>query len=165
MKMPRKLIVVSPELIHARDRMIAVKVLIPILALALPIPSLAAHRASAACLTFKRAVGAVFCSGKDASFLLTGRTTGARYSIYDYRYRFLSHPEGVMHGGQRLVVFRGKRYIGQYALTVPPMIAVSVSGTRVVLSSADGGAKVRLDFSRKPPERILVAGEVENFFR
>jgi hypothetical protein len=142
----------------------AVQVLIPIIMVASTSSSVAAQRPSPACLAFKHAAGAVFCSGKNNSFDLVGRTTGARYSIYDYRYRFLPHRGGIMHGGQRVVVFKGRRYIGQYALDVPPTVDVRVHGTHVVLTSADTGT-VRLDFSRTPPARILVNGEPEDFFR
>jgi len=69
-----------------------------------------------------------------------------------------------MHGGQRLVVFEGGRYLGQSALNVPPLTRIRVSGTAVLLDSAENGP-VRLDFSREPPRRILVNGETEDFFR
>jgi hypothetical protein len=92
---------------------------------------------------------------------LAGRTTGSRYSIYNYRYRFLPHPGGVIHGGQRLIVFHGKRYIGNYMLL--PEVSVAVRGTQVILKGDDDRAAVRLDFSRRPPSRILVNGEAQTF--
>ena len=125
--------------------------------------ALAAHAPSTPCLAAERASkGAIFCS-PDVSFTLAGRTTGGKYSIYDYRYRFLPHPGGAMHGGQRLIVFEGARYVGNYMLQ--PKVSVAVRGTQVVLKGDEDGAAVQLDFSRKPPSRILVNGEVEGFGR
>ena len=125
---------------------------------------LASHGQSAPCHTAERAShDVVACSPKNVSFVLVGRTTGSKYSIYDYRYRFLPHPGGVMHGGQRLIVFQGKRYVGNYML--PPKVSIAVSGTRVILKGDDDREAVRLDFSRRPPNRILVNGEVQTFDR
>jgi hypothetical protein len=104
------------------------------------------------------------CSGKNATFLLAGRTTGSGYSIYDYRYRFLPHPGGVMHGGQRLLVFHGREYLGQYA--VQPDVKVTVRGTRVFLQVEDNPRdRATMDFSRAPPKRVLINGELVSFWR
>ena len=134
-------------------------------------PSLA-HRTSTPCLAGKQAAlvqghfsGEIFCSRKNASFALVGRTAGRSYAIYDYRYHFLPHREGAMHGGQRLVVFRGESYVGQYMLSPPPYINVHIEGSRVLLETPQSREKVRLDFSRKPPTRIFINGETEQFDR
>jgi hypothetical protein len=103
----------------------------------------------------------VFCSKKDASFVLVGRTAGSGFSIYDYRYAFRA--AAVMHGGQRLVVMRGSKYVGQYSLL--PLVTVSVRGKYVVLKGDDDREPVKLDFSRRPPAKILVNGEQETFYR
>lgn len=66
-----------------------------------------------------------------------------------------------MHGGQRLIVFEGERYVGNY--TLQPKVSVAVKGTQVVLKGDEDKAAVRLDFSSRPPTRILVNGEVETF--
>jgi len=105
--------------------------------------------------------GEMFCSGEDVSFVLVGRTTGSGYAIYDFRYRFLPHPGGVYHDGQRLLVFRGEKYVGQYVLQ--PRVAVTVQGTRVMLRGDEDRDTVELDFSTEPPGRILVNGEWEEF--
>ena len=125
---------------------------------------LASHRSHVLCLTAERAShGVVFCSPKNASFTLAGRTTGRKYSIYDYRYRFLPRPGGAVHGGQRLIVFRGKSYVGNYMLS--PRVSMIVRGTRVVLKGDQDGEAVRVDFSSAPPSQILVNGEVATFDR
>lgn len=122
------------------------------------------HGQSVPCLTAERAShGVVFCRPKNVSFILAGRTAGSGYSIYNYHYRFLSHPGGIMHGGQRLIVFQGKRYVGSYRLQ--PEVSIAVRGKQVVLKGDDDKNAVRLDFSRTPPSRILVNGEVETFDR
>jgi len=105
--------------------------------------------------------GVMICSREDVSLVLVGRTAGSDFSIYDYRYRFLPHPGGVYHGGQRLLVFHGDKYVGQYVLQ--PLVTVTVHGTRVVLRGEEDRDNVELDFSGKPPNRILVNGEREEF--
>jgi len=108
----------------------------------------------------------IFCSPKNVAFILVGRTIGSGYSIYNYRYRILTNlVTGVWHGGQRLVVFRGNRYVGQYKLNTPPFVAIGVKGSHVVLRSSETPRNVSPDFSREPPRQILVNGEVEDFFR
>jgi hypothetical protein len=125
---------------------------------------LASNAASPVCLAAERAShGVIFCSSENVSFTLAGRTTGGKYSIYDYRYQFLPHPSGVMHGGQRLIVFQGKSYVGNYML--PPTVRVVVRGTEVVLKGDKDQTTARADFSRRPPTRILVNGEVVTFDR
>jgi hypothetical protein len=120
----------------------------------------ATHEPSEPCLSAERATqGVIFCSPKDVSFVLVGRTTGSGYSIYNYHYSFLPHPGGVMHGGQRLIVFQGTKYVGNYKLQ--PKVSVAVRGTHVVLKGDDDRDAVRLDFSRKPPSQIHVNGEVD----
>ena len=109
--------------------------------------------------------GVMFCSEENsyASLVLVGRTAGGRFSIYDYRYRFLPHPGGVYHGGQRLLVFRGKKYLGHYMLSGRPLATVTVKGTRVLLSGLEPPGKVQLDFPRTPPREVLVNGELDTF--
>ena len=70
-----------------------------------------------------------------------------------------------MHGGQRVVVFRGKKYVGQYMLSPGPYTTVRVEGTRVVLQVEGTREKVTLDFSKKPPEEVYINGETEGFGR
>ncbi|NIJ63434.1 hypothetical protein FHR20_000365 [Sphingomonas leidyi] len=108
--------------------------------------------------------GPLICSRGDATFSLAGQTKGHKYSIYDYRYRFLPANGNVRHGGQRIIVFRGTAYAGQYMIATPPYTSMSVNGTRVVFQTA-GAPRVQIDFSRGPPNEILVNGEVARFFR
>lgn len=68
-----------------------------------------------------------------------------------------------MHGGQRLVVMRGNQYVGQYTLL--PNVAAAVRGRYVILKGDGDRKQVKLDFSRKPPDRIVVNGELETFAR
>jgi len=149
-----------------------VKIPILLLAAASASPSLAAHKTATECLAGKRAAlvrghfsGGIFCSRKNASFVLVGRTTGKNYAIYDYRYRFRPHPESVVHGGRRLVVFHGETYVGQYGLSSPPEVEVHVVGPQVLLKTPHDRETVRLDFSKRPPAKILVNGELEEFSR
>jgi hypothetical protein len=133
--------------------------MIPMLFMVSAASGIATHRRE--CLAAERgSQGVILCSPKNVSFTLVGRTTGNGYSIYNYHYRFLPHAGGVMHGGQRLVVFQGERYVGQYALQ--PEVTVAVSGSRVLLRGDEDAKAVRLDFTGKPPHRILVNGELSS---
>ena len=125
-----------------------------------------------ACLVGKREAlmdgrftGPLVCSKKDATFKLVGRPHGSRYSIYDYRYRFLPHSGGVMHGGQRIIVFRGNKYVGQYALSPPPYADLRINGSEIVLQTSGSREGVRLDFSKQPPRKPTINGEIETFHR
>ena len=108
--------------------------------------------------------GPIVCSS-DADFALVGKTTGATtFSIYDYRYRYMPPDGNVMHGGQRLLVFRGAEYLGQYSMSPPPYTKVAVKGSRVVLSK-EGTDSATVDFSMGPPPSIYFDGDTEAFFR
>ena len=109
--------------------------------------------------------GPLVCSESDASFILVGRTNGDRYSIYDYRYRYLPPNGNVRHGGQKIVVFHGATYIGQYSLSPPPYKSISVCGARVVVQSQDGKGRYFLDFSDHPPSEVFVDDEILDFYR
>jgi hypothetical protein len=126
-----------------------------------PLPCLGGRRAA---LVQGHFSGAIVCSRRDASFVLVGRTTGKEFYVYDYRYRFRPTHANVRHGGQKIVVFRNNVYVGQYALSPPPYVTVTVTGSYVSLSTA-GTPKVKLDLTRKPPDHMLFDGEVEAFSR
>lgn len=96
---------------------------------------------------------------------LVGHTPGTSFKIYDYRYRFLPHPEGVFHGGQRLLVFRDQDYLGGYVLSTPPYATISVSGAKLFLQNPDSTETLTLDLSKAPPEQILWNGEISKFDR
>jgi hypothetical protein len=121
------------------------------------------------CLAMQKAMveghfsaGSLICSKEDAQL---GMTAGSeRYSIYDYRYRFLPSGGQVLHGGQRLLVFRGHDYIGQYSMSPPPYAAVTVRGSYLVLSK-EGAETVMVDFSMGPPASLYFDGETEGFGR
>lgn len=109
--------------------------------------------------------GPLVCSKSNATFSLVGRTNKSRYSIYDYRYKLLTRKGGVMHGGQRIVVFQGRRYIGQYSLSPPPYNLTSVSGDHIVVKSSDTNNTYTIDLSKYPPRNVLVDGYILDFFR
>ena len=109
--------------------------------------------------------GPLICSRRNATFNFVGKTTGHRFSLYDYRYRFRPADGNVTHGGQRIVIFHGASYMGQYTITTPPFTSVTVDGATMVLRIGDAATRVRLDLFRHPPKKILVNGKVATFFR
>jgi len=70
-----------------------------------------------------------------------------------------------MHGDERLVVFKHGRYIGQYALSPPPVSTVTVHGTKVIVTNKEGRERNVLDFSKGPPKRAFLDGYEETFSR
>lgn len=109
--------------------------------------------------------GPIVCSQSDATFVLAGHTAGQKFAIYDYRYKFRPSGGSATHGGQRLVVFQGGRYIGQYVLSPPPYAVLSVHGTNVVVETGTSRETVLLDFSGMPPKEVIIDGEVVVVFR
>lgn len=105
--------------------------------------------------------GAIFCEGGKTTFRLVGRTAGVGYHVYDYRYRFMA--ANVMHGGQRIIIFRARKYVGQYPLATPPFTNMTVRGSHLILST--DGTEVSLNLSKNLPVRILVNGEEEQLSR
>jgi len=129
-------------------------------------------QAGAPCLDGRRAAliqggftGPLVCSPRDASFILVGHTAGHKFSIYDYRYRYLPEHGNVMHGSQKIVVFRGKIYVGQYALSPPPYAAIALHGARVALRNSENRKPTVVDFSREPPGKIFFDGYDMTFGR
>jgi hypothetical protein len=153
-------------------RTLKVKSLIAILAIVSLAFTPAYGAVSTQCLAGKRTAlveghftGPLVCSPKNATFSLVGRTAGDRFTIYDYRYRYLPSGGQLMHGGQKLVVFQRGKYIGQYPLSPPPYLKLSVKGARVVVTSGERGGRMSLDFSKEPPREVLINGEMEIFSR
>lgn len=107
--------------------------------------------------------GELVCSKKYATFELIGKTAGRGFSIYNYIYSYKHKDMNTAHGGQKMVIFLGSKYYGQYMLL--PEVTIAVQGKYVVLQGDDVRDKVALDFSRKPPGKILVNGEPETFYR
>ena len=144
-----------------------------ILVIASALPGLAAAKPPNACMAgLQEALleadfsGPLVCTRRDATFEFVGRTAGSGFSIYNYDYRH-DPPGGsdVMHGGQRVLVFRDGQYVGQYGLWSRSAITVRVRGTRVVLQSNETRQSVALDFSSTPPKEVFLAGEHHLFFR
>ncbi|MDQ1158929.1 hypothetical protein QE385_003256 [Sphingomonas sp. SORGH_AS 950] len=119
--------------------------------------------ATAAALAAGRFTGPLVCSRKHATFVLAGRTRGAQFTIFDYRYRYLPDGGNVMHGGQKIVVFRRDKYVGQYALSPPPYAGVTVKGAQVRIRIGESPKITTLDFSRAPPQQALLDGYVVVF--
>lgn len=109
--------------------------------------------------------GPLVCSKVDATVVLVGHTREDKYSIYDYRYRFLPEDGSIMHGGQKIIVFQDSKYIGQYSLSPPPYSTISICGSRVFVESRDGGGTYSLDLSVRPPNEAFVDGEIIIFYR
>lgn len=100
--------------------------------------------------------GPLICSTDDVSFDLVGNPGSDDYAIYDYRYRFTA--AAVMHGGQRMVIFKGRDYVGQYVLSPPPFAELAVRGNDVIVTNANSSERSVLDFSRGVPRHALIDG-------
>jgi hypothetical protein len=130
--------------------------------------STVAYASTKQCLAKRRTAGFAgkeWLCNKTSTFRFVGRISRSGYEIYDYRYRFLPHAGGVMHGGQRIMIFRDGKYIGEYPLSPPPEVNMAVRGARLMLSTGGSDQKVELNLSKGLPARILVNGKVEDFAR
>src|SRR6476659_7411664 len=105
--------------------------MIPIFLVAFSASNLAAAQPSAPCLAGKRQ-SLTTGSLRDHLFA-QARTPPSGWSAARAAIGFPSTTNatgffriqgGVMHGGQRLVIFRGDRYVGQYHLSPPPYVTV-----------------------------------------
>jgi hypothetical protein len=148
------------------------KITVIVTAMSVSLSSAAAEVPSGQCLAGMRAVliaghftGPLVCKKDNVKFNLVGQTAGRKYSIYDYRYRYMPKKGSVMHGGQKIIIFRKGKYIGQYALSPPPYAAVTVRGSQVVLKISGADEEVKLDFSANPPTKVFINGEMETLYR
>jgi hypothetical protein len=92
---------------------------------------------------------------------------GHAFAIYDLHDELAPPcPQCARHGGQRVIVLRDGRYLGQYK---PEAIRATVRRHRLVLTPAPGEADTTpaiLAFTAQgPPRRVLVNGEVITLFR
>jgi hypothetical protein len=63
--------------------------------------------------------GGLFC--KNGTTFTRVDVANKRYIVYNYIYRFMPHPGGVFHGGQRIIFFNPNyEYLGQFVLSPPP---------------------------------------------
>jgi len=108
------------------------------------------------------------CSGGTLRANEAGEITFAEesYEIIDCRYTTASGPGGSAHGGQRILIFEGrKKYVGQYALGTPPFHRVWVQGNSVYIDvSASEGNKIKFD-ERGPPQNAYLAQAPASLFK
>lgn len=107
--------------------------------------------------------GPLICSAEDATFEPVGNIGSGRYAIYDYRYRFRA--AAVTHGGQRIVIFKGRDYVGQYVLSPPPFADLAVNGADVIVTGGANPGRWVLDFSEGPPHQAFIDGYALNLDR
>jgi|GEM_PF-2210189 len=107
--------------------------------------------------------GGPVCSGEESTFILSG-TTRSGYTVYDYRYRVMA--AAVMHGGQRILIFKDSDYVGQYSLSPPPYSTLSVTDSRVVVETPGSPSEEAvLVFSNGPPLQVFIDGHVLDLYR
>jgi hypothetical protein len=106
--------------------------------------------------------GPIVCSAADATFQRVGTTQGYGYTIYDYR--FLANDGTTAYWGQKVVIFHGSMYIGQYDLSPPPFAEMLVNEARLVLG-VDEDDEVSLELSSVPPAEVYLNGKTEHFHR
>ena len=93
-------------------------------------------------------------------------TFGHKYAILDYRYETKPTAEGVAHGGQRILIIQDdRRFLGQYALSSPPVHTVSIRGTSIVIDvPANHGNAITFD-NDGPPARAYLGQESVQLFK
>src|SRR5579872_2696805 len=55
------------------------------------------------------------------------------YTVLDYRYKAAPTPGGSVHGGQRVLIIDDGHYIGQYALSPPPLRSMTVTTMSIIV--------------------------------
>jgi hypothetical protein len=94
---------------------------------------------------------------------------GHRFTFYDYHYQLAPPcPECAVHGGQRIIVVRDCRYLGQYK---PESVRAAVARNALVLTPL---GNVGPEYSKRvvasltsngPPSTLWVGGETLQFFK
>lgn len=114
--------------------------------------------------------GSVDCAHDQLEIKKVGqlRRGSHKFVIYDYRYSLASICNGcAKHGGQRILLFDDRRYMGQYK---SEYVRLSLQGGRLVIWP-DKVPGIRPDpvsvkiTRRGFPEKILIAGEIIHFFQ
>jgi hypothetical protein len=106
--------------------------------------------------------GPIVCSAADATFQRVGTTQGYGYTIYDYR--FLTSAGAAAPWGQKVVIFHGGVYIGQYDLAPPPFAQMLVNESQLILG-VDDVDEVSLELTSVPPAEVYLSGKIEHFHR
>lgn len=111
--------------------------------------------------------GSVDCAKDELSVRQVGaiQSKAGLLVIYDYRYRLApACASCARRGGQRVIFVRDGLYIGQYK---PNAVRVAIVGTDLVLTPENKlGKPVRVSLADATlPRKILVSGEVLEFFR
>ncbi|WP_207077924.1 hypothetical protein [Novosphingobium sp. KA1] len=109
--------------------------------------------------------GSVDCRHDQLSIQEVGKVPAQRstFTVYSYRYRLApACADCAIHGGQRIIIMDGGRYIGQYKAD---FVTPSIEHGNLVMK-ATGEAPVTIAFRRNgPPDEILVDGEVLRIFK
>jgi hypothetical protein len=86
------------------------------------------------------------------------------YDIYLLNYKTKAQGDLISHGGQRIIVFQGEKYIGQYALSPPPFHRIMIVKKSIVIGgikAADGNTVLFTDVG--PPQTAWIDGYVIKF--
>jgi hypothetical protein len=140
-----------------------------------PTPSPDARAAASQCLSGLRSAllaggfsGSTDCQQDRLSLAYVGRVQkfGRSFQIYSYQYSLRPVcPQCAVHGGQRVVLMEGGRYVGQYK---PDFVRAAVRQGNLVLlptNSVDGKPVIVTFTRRGPTKRLLVYGQVISFFK
>lgn len=109
--------------------------------------------------------GPIVCSTKNATLKRVGRTVSKSYVIYDYKFRYFPTNGQQRHGGQKIIVLRNSKYIGQYNLPVPPFANIYIRADKLIIESNSKGYKTVVDLKIRPPASINVDSENITFFK
>jgi hypothetical protein len=89
------------------------------------------------------------------------------FSVYDLIYRTLpDFAGGQAHGGERLLIFKGQIYLGQYDLDPPPYSDPIIIGDDILLKGSPriDGNVIHLTRKELPP-KVWLQGDVVEFVK
>jgi len=112
--------------------------------------------------------GAYDCKDINVDIKYIGRIPlrGRIFHIYSLIYQTIPEQSDMSaHGGQRILIFRGKTYLGQFHLDTPPFFKVSIKGSSIRINTrAKFGNEIRLT-KDGPPPRAFLAQDIDGLFR
>ena len=87
------------------------------------------------------------------------------FTVYDLIYQTIPQFVGAQsHGGERLLIFKDGKYLGQYALSPPPFSDPIIVGDDIVLEAAPKKWGNVIHFTKnEPPSKAWLQGYIDDF--
>lgn len=82
--------------------------------------------------------------------------TPKTYEIYNLIYKTITQDGYPPHGGQKILLFSNKQYVGQYSLSSPPFHGLSIDAKSIVIDiQKEKGNRINFD-ENGPPRSVFI---------